>query len=106
MMPSTLGATGSPWQGEIGSSKQRLTLFLLLQTYYNRAWCVLKDRAKILVGLPIGREDRVLFNAFRRYGPLMLRHMLANFRLLWSVCPRRDSQRYEQGIFVAVAIKK
>ncbi len=66
-------------------------------------WCILKDKAKILIGFPIKKEDQVSFNSCRKYGPIMMGHMLANFKLLWTSHPRLEG--LEQGVFVAEALK-
>ena len=49
-----------------------------------RAWCALRPGGLALVGVPLGREDLVAFNAHRVYGPAMLPNLMSNFKLIWS----------------------
>ena len=49
----------------------------------SRVWCILKPEARVLLGVPSGL-DRIYFNAARTYGPIMLSHLFANFRLIYS----------------------
>ena len=46
-----------------------------------KAWCVSKPGAKALIGIPFGK-DRITFNLHKIYGPVMLSHVFANWKLL------------------------
>ena len=46
-----------------------------------KAWCVSKPSAKALIGFPFGK-DRVVFNSHKIYGPVMLSHVFANWKLI------------------------
>ena len=50
-----------------------------------RAWCLAKKNAQLLIGVMTAHDlkDRIEFNAHRVYGPLMLSHLLANWKQLW-----------------------
>lgn len=48
-----------------------------------RAWCVLKKGGQALIGMPTG-PDTVVFNTHRIYGPVMLPHLFANFKQIYS----------------------
>ena len=43
--------------------------------------CVSKPGAKALIGFPFGK-DRVVFNSHKIYGPVMLSHVFANWKLI------------------------
>ena len=47
-----------------------------------KAWCVSKPGAKALIGFPSGPKDRVVFNSHKVYGPVLLSHVFANWKLL------------------------
>ncbi len=50
-----------------------------------RAWCVLKPKGKALIGFPIGpHKDVIHFNTHRAYGPVMLSHLFANYKQIYS----------------------
>ena len=46
-----------------------------------KAWCLTKQNGKALIGVPVGSEDKIVFNSHRIYGPLMLSHLFANWKL-------------------------
>ncbi len=48
----------------------------------SQSWCVLVPGGHAVVGVPSTFRDVVRFNGGRNYGPVMLPHLLANFRLL------------------------
>ena len=50
-----------------------------------RAWCLAKKNAQLLIGVMTAHDlkDRIEFNAHRVYGPLMLSHLLANWKQIW-----------------------
>ncbi len=73
-----------------------------------RMWCVLKAGGRALMGFPIAKPDMIAYNAHRMYGPVMMPHMLANFKLLWtshSNFGKADGRGHIQGVFVAEALK-
>ena len=43
-----------------------------------RAWCLLKPGARAVVGVPAGK-DTICFNAHKFYGPVMFKHLFANW---------------------------
>ena len=47
-----------------------------------RTWCMLKPGGKILVGVPVNKQEVTYFNAGRTYGPKLLSQLFANFKLL------------------------
>ena len=50
-----------------------------------KAWCVLKPGGQALVGFPIGPgKDIIYFNTHKLYGPVMLPHLFANFKQVYS----------------------
>lgn len=50
-----------------------------------RAWCVLKEGGQALIGMPLGPgKDAIYFNSHKTYGPLMLSHLFANFKQIYS----------------------
>ncbi len=74
-----------------------------------RMWCVLKPRGLVLVGFPIANPDLIAYNAHRMYGHIMMPHILANFKLLWTSHPnfhQAKGQRHIQGVYIAEAIKQ
>lgn len=48
-----------------------------------RIWCILKDKGQALIGMPLG-PDSIVFNTHRVYGPIMLPHLFANFKQIYS----------------------
>ena len=44
-----------------------------------RIWCLLKPGGMLYLSAPIGRQDKVMFNMQRVYGPMRLPHLLANW---------------------------
>ena len=61
----------------------RVTLQDCIQSVIGQSvsWCVSKPSAKALIGFPFGK-DRVVFNSHKIYGPVMLSHVFANWKLL------------------------
>ena len=65
-----------------------------------RAWCLLKSEGsqrRALLAVPTGPRDQVLFNSARIYGPVMLPHLLANWRVVHTdndVSKYSDACRY------------
>ena len=49
-----------------------------------RGWCVLKPGGRALIGMPSGPSDLINFNAHKLYGPVMLPHLFANFKQIYS----------------------
>ena len=49
-----------------------------------KAWCLTKPKGMALIGIPVGKEDRIVFNSHRIYGHLMLSHVFANWHLKHS----------------------
>ena len=76
-----------------------------------RMWCVLKPGGHALVGFAVSEVDTISFNAHRIYGPIMLPHILANYKLLWNSNPHfgyyTDSKGLGdlQAVFLVQAIK-
>ena len=46
-----------------------------------KAWCLTKPDGKALVGFPVSEEDKIVFNSHKLYGPIMLSHIFANWKL-------------------------
>ena len=46
-----------------------------------RAWCLAKEGAMALVGVPVA-QDEVVYNEGRLYGPLQLAHLFANWEVV------------------------
>jgi len=63
-----------------------------------KASCVLKDKATLVVGVPIAAKDGLFYNAHREYGPNRWPIFLTNFRAkrLWI-----ESGGYQHGIVLA-----
>eukprot|EP00961_Rhodomonas_salina_P214994 2903755-Rhodomonas_salina.1 len=48
-----------------------------------RAWCVAKENAYMLLGVPVQDTDGVHWNEARFYGPVMMPHLTANWEAVW-----------------------
>ena len=71
-------------------------------------WCTLKKNGLALIGIPLKDSDRILFNGSREYGPIMLPHIFANFKVLWTSHPRLEyfiGKNYSTGVILGQAIK-
>lgn len=50
-----------------------------------KAWCLLKPKGQALIGMPVGPgKDVIFFNGCRAYGPVMLPHLFANFKQVYT----------------------
>ncbi len=49
---------------------------------FTRAWCVTRPGGRAVVGVPVHRSERVIFNGCRLYGRTTLPHLFANWRQL------------------------
>ena len=49
-----------------------------------RGWCLLRPGGRALIGVPTMREDAILFNACRIYGPVQYPHLFANWEQVYS----------------------
>ena len=45
-----------------------------------QAHCLTKPHGRMLIGVPSAPKDMLLFNAARVYGPVMFKHLFANWR--------------------------
>ncbi len=73
-----------------------------------KIWCTLKPNGYVILGLPLGNTDRILFNGGREYGPIMLPHMLANFKLIWTSHPKLENYTgmdFSTGVLIGQALK-
>ena len=46
-----------------------------------KSWCLTKPSGKALIGFPAGPKDKIVFNSHKVYGPIMLSHIFANWKL-------------------------
>ncbi len=56
-----------------------------------RSHCLLKPGGQALVGVPTGPKDALFFNAHRIYGPIMLSHLFANWKQVYTEMDPRDA---------------
>ena len=61
-----------------------------------RAWCILKPGGRALIGVPSGPTDRVTFNKHKLYGPVMLPHLFANFKQIYSTLDYNYQDEYSE----------
>ena len=60
-----------------------------------RAWCAMKPKGQALIGIPIGPgKDVTSFNSHRLYGPVMLSHLFANFKQIYSDLDYKSKYNY------------
>lgn len=62
-----------------------------------RAWCVTKEGGSLLSVIPYTDKDRLIFNSYRVYGPIMETHLFANWAKLWSVTSKSKSGENEEA---------
>lgn len=44
-----------------------------------QTWCLVKDGGHALIGVPMDREEKIVFNLHRLYGRVVLPHLFANW---------------------------
>ena len=49
-----------------------------------KSWCLTKKGGRALIGVPADKTDAVYFNAARKYGPIMLSHLFANWNQVYT----------------------
>ena len=49
-----------------------------------KAWCLSKPSGKAVIGIPAGPKDKIVFNSHKVYGPIMLSHLFANWKLEYT----------------------
>ena len=49
-----------------------------------KSWCLTKPSGKALIGFPAGPKDKIVFNSHKVYGPIMLSHVFANWKLEYT----------------------
>eukprot|EP00808_Paulinella_micropora_P004912 g72237.t1 len=62
-----------------------------------RTWCVAKPGARLVIAVPDGPRDRLVFNAHRVYGPIRYPYLVANWRQLFKV---QGAGKTSQSVYV------
>ena len=49
-----------------------------------KAWCLLKPGKRVAISVPVSPVDAIYFNSHKLYGPIMLPHLFANWKQIYS----------------------
>ena len=53
---------------------------LIMGKLYCRTWCMMKAGGRVVIGVPVHPEERILYNNARVYSKVLLKHLFANWK--------------------------